>query len=113
MALDLTREFPNTGLALYSRAEFAELLGTVTQRYSETVGDPAKPVGFGYFDQHGSQGVPVLELQAGFSWLSRPDGRYRLSTGYSFEHYWAVGKVGATHGDVMAQGLFFRAEFNY
>ena len=114
IALDLTRELPRIGLAVYSRAEFAELLGTITQRFAETIGDPLHPDGFGAFDQRGSQAVPMLSLQAGLSWLARPDGRYRLTTGYSFEHYWAVGKVGATtHGDVMAQGLFLRAEFNY
>jgi hypothetical protein len=114
VALDLTRELPPTGLAVYSRAEFTELLGRITQRFSETVGDPHQPDGFGYFSQSGSQGVPVLALEAGLSWLSRPDGRYRLTAGYSFEHYWAVGKLGpATHGDVLAQGLFLRAEFNY
>jgi hypothetical protein len=113
IALDMTRELPPSGLAVYGRAEFAELLGQVTQRYSETVGDPTQPDGFGYFEQHMSQGVPVLGLQLGLSWLSRPTGRYRLTAGYSFEHYWAVGKVGDTHGDVMAQGLFLRTEFNY
>jgi hypothetical protein len=113
IALDLTRELPGTGLALYSRTEFAELLGSITQRYAETVGDPNQPDGFGGIDQHGSQGVPMLALQAGLSWLSRPDGHYRLTAGYSFEQYWAVAKVGSTHGDVTAQGLFLRAEFNY
>ncbi len=114
VALDLTRELPPTGLALFTRAEFADLWGRVTQHYSEWAGDPRQPDGFGGFDQHQSQGVPMLGLQAGLSWLSHPDGRYRLTAGYSFEHYWAVGKVGpATHGDVMAQGLFLRAEFNY
>jgi hypothetical protein len=113
IALAMTRELQPTGLALYGRAEFDELLGTITQRYSETVGDPRQPDGFGYFEQHGSQGVPVLGLELGLSWLSRPTGRYRLTAGYSFEHYWAVGKVGATAGDVMAQGLFLRTEFNY
>jgi hypothetical protein len=114
IALNLTREIPTTGLAFYSRAEFAELLGTVTQHYAETVGDPAQPGGFGGFNQNGSQGVPMLGLQAGLSWLARPDGRYRLTAGYSFEQYWAVGKVGpTTHGDVTAQGLFLRAEVNY
>jgi hypothetical protein len=114
IALDVTRELPSTGLAIYSRAEFSDLWGKVTQRYAETVGDPRAPDGFGGFNQHGDQGVPVLALQAGLSWLSHPDGRWRLTTGYSFEHYWGVGKVGpTTHGDVMAQGLFMRAEFNY
>jgi hypothetical protein len=55
----------------------------------------------------------MLAFQAGLSWLARPDARYRLTMGYSFEQYWAVGKVGANHGDVQAQGLFMRAEFNY
>jgi hypothetical protein len=114
VALDLTREIPQSGLAFFSRAEFAELLGTVTQHYSESVGDPNQPVGFGGVNQSGSQGVPVLQLQAGLSWLARPDGRYRVTAGYSYEQYWDVGKVGpTTHGDVMAQGLFLRAEFNY
>ncbi len=113
VALDLTRELPGTGLAFFSRAEFAELLGTITQHYSETVGDPNQPDGFGSVDAHGSQGVPMLGVQAGLSWLARPDGRYRLTAGYSFEEYWAVGKVGSSHGDVLAQGLFLRAEFNY
>jgi hypothetical protein len=113
IALDLTRELPQTGLALYSRTEFTELLGTVTQHYSETVGDPNQPDGFGGINQSGSQGVPVLSIEAGVSWLSRPDGRYRLTTGYSFEEYFAVGKVGASRGEVVAQGLFLRAEFNY
>ena len=98
---------------MYSRAEFAELLGTVTQHYSETAGDPSQPDGFGGIDRRGTQGVPMLALEAGLSWLARPDGRYRLTAGYSFEEYWAVGKVGSSHGDVQAQGLFMRAEFNY
>src|SRR5205085_3579811 len=65
VALDLTRELPPTGLAVYTRAEFADLLGRITQRYAETVGDPAQPDGFGGLDRHGSQAVPVLGLQAG------------------------------------------------
>jgi hypothetical protein len=113
VALDLTRELPSTGLALYSRAEFADLLGQVTQRFSETVGDPVQPDGFGSFDQSGSQAVPMLAVQAGLSWLSHPDGRYRLTAGYSYEHYWMAGKLGSNHGDVMGQGLFLRGEFNY
>ena len=103
--LNLTREIPGTGLAMYSRAEFAELLGTVTQHYSETAGDPSQPDGFGGIDQRGTQGVPMLALEAGLSWLARPDGPYRLTAGYSFEEYWAVAKVGSSHGDVQAGAL--------
>lgn len=113
VALDLARELPPTGLAFFSRAEFTDLIGSVTQRFSETVGDPNRPIGFGYAEEHGSQGVPVLGIQAGLSWLSRPDGHYRLTVGYSYEHWWAVGKVGHSTGDVMAQGIFMRSEFMY
>jgi hypothetical protein len=112
-ALNVARELPPSGLALYSRVEAAEMLGRVQQRFARRLGDPAAPFGFGAAEQDGSQGVPMLGVQAGLSWLSRPDGRYRLTAGYQFEHYWAVGKLGASHGDVLAQGLFLRAEFNY
>jgi hypothetical protein len=113
VALNVTRELPGTGLAVYARTEFADLLGQVTQRYAETVGDPRQPAGFGGLDVHGSQAVPTLAVQAGLSWLARPDGRYRLTAGYSFEQYWAAGKLGPTHGDVLAHGVFLRGEFNY
>jgi hypothetical protein len=113
VALDVTRELPPTGLALYGRIEGTELLGRIRQRYAERVGAPDQPSGFGSFEQSGSQGVPVLGLQAGLSWLSHPTGRYRLTAGYQFEQYWAVGTLGGTSGDVRAQGLFLRTEINY
>jgi hypothetical protein len=115
-ALSVTREVPRTGLALFGRVEGAELLGRVTQRFATTVSDPLPPggvLGFGEADRDGPQGVPMLGVQAGVSWLSVPDGRYRLTAGYQYEQFWAVAQVGPSRGDVLAQGLFLRAEINY
>jgi hypothetical protein len=113
VALDVTRELPPTGLALYTRVEGTDLIGHVTQRFAERLGDPAQPDAFGSSERGGSQAVPVLGIEAGLSWLSQPAGRYRLTAGYQFEQYWSVGKLGDSSGDVRAQGLFLRAEINY
>jgi hypothetical protein len=113
IALDLTREIPNTGLALFARTDAAEILGHVRQRFSETIGDPASPFMFGGAQQSGPQAAPHLMLQAGFSWLSRPDGRYRVTLGYQWEQLWGIGNIGASRADVRAQGVFLRSEFNF
>lgn len=113
IALDLTREIPNTGFALFARTDAAEILGHVTQRFSETIGDPAAPMQFGGFSQSGSQAAPQLILQAGLSWLARPDGRYRVTVGYQWEQLWGLGNIGNSRGDVRAQGVFLRSEFNF
>lgn len=113
VALDATRELPGTGFALFGRVDFAQMLGRVQQRVSERIGDPAAPVGFGVAEQDGNQAVPYLGLQLGASWLSHPNGRYRLTAGYQFDQWWNVGKVGNSRGDVQSHGLFLRSELNF
>jgi hypothetical protein len=113
VALDVTRELPPTGLALYSRVEGADLIGRVHQNFSERFGDPGAPDAFAGSSRSGSQAVPVLGIEAGLSWLSLPSGRYRLTAGYQFEQYWNVGQLGDSSGNVTLQGLFLRAEMNY
>jgi hypothetical protein len=113
LALDLTREIPSTGLALFARADAAEILGHVRQRFAESVGDPNQPLLFGGTTQSGSQAAPQLILQAGLSWLSHPDGRYRITCGYQWEQLWGLGNIAASRGDVRAQGFFVRSEFNF
>jgi hypothetical protein len=113
VALDLTRELPGTGLALFARADGAAHLGRITQRFAESVGDPGAPLLFGGTTRRGSQAVPHLALQAGLSWLSHPDGRYRITVGYQWEQFWAVGTLDESRGDVGLQGLFLRSEFNF
>lgn len=113
VALDVTRELPGTGFALFGRVDFAEMLGRVQQRFAERIGDAAAPIGFGAAEQDGNQGVPYLGLQLGASWLSHPNGRYRVTTGYQFDQWWNVGKISTSHGDVQSHGLFLRSELNF
>jgi hypothetical protein len=113
VALDATRELPGTGFALFGRADFADMLGRIQQRFAERVGDPAAPVGVGTAGQDGNQAVPYFGLQLGASWLSHPSGRYRITAGYQFDQWWNVGKVGDSRGDVQSHGLFLRSELNF
>jgi hypothetical protein len=111
-ALDLTREIPDTGFALFSRLDAADYIGRVEQKFSERLGDPRTPFGFGYSEQDGSQSVPYVGVQAGLSWLSHL-GRYRVTAGYEFNQWWNTARLGDSRGYVQAQGLFLRTEYNY
>lgn len=113
LAFNVTRECPGTGLALFARAEFADYLGRIQQKFGERIGDPAMPVAFGYAEQDASQSVPYLGLQLGLSWISGPNGRYRVTTGYQFDEWWNTARIFDSRGNVQAQGLFFRTEINF
>lgn len=113
VALDVTRELPGTGLALFARGDFAEMLGRINQRFAERIGDPAVPFGTGSSSQSGTQAVPYLGLQLGVSWLSHPTGRYRITAGYQFDQWWNAGKLGDSRADVQGNGLFLRSEINF
>jgi hypothetical protein len=112
LALDVTREIPDTGFALFSRIDGADLIGRIEQKFSERIGNPDAPLGFGFGQRDASQSVPYLGLQAGVSWLSHL-GRYRLTAGYEFNQWWNTARIGDSRGYVQAQGLFLRTEFNY
>jgi hypothetical protein len=112
IAFDLTREFPDTGFALFSRIDAAEYLGQIDQSLASRVGERGVPFGFGASYQDGSQAVPYLGAQAGLSWLSQ-FGHYRVTAGYEFNQWWNIARIGDSRGYLQAQGLFLRAEFNY
>jgi hypothetical protein len=112
LALDITREIPNSGLALFSRIDAADYLGQIDQKFSERFGDIDAPLAFGYSERCGSQAVPYLGVQAGLSWLSHL-GKYRVTAGYEFNQWWNVGKLNDSRGWVQGQGGFLRTEFNY
>jgi hypothetical protein len=62
-----------------------------------------------------TQGVPVFGLKAGFNWTPyTTTGRWlHFSFGYEYEHWWRVGEVADSHGELTLQGLFFRGEFGF
>lgn len=112
IGLDLTREIPNTGLALFNRFDAAEYIGRIEQSLASRLGEAGIPFGFGATYQDGSQAVPYLGVQAGLSWLSDLS-QYRLTAGYEFNQWWNIARTGDSRGYLQAQGLFLRAEFNY
>jgi len=56
------------------------------------------------------QGVPVLSFQLGLGFTPPDHDHLRLAAGYQFERWWYIG---GSEGQLTAQGIFFRAEFNY
>jgi hypothetical protein len=119
--VDLSRRFGTCGLAFVTKADFALLVGHIRQQFSErttTIGPDGQPL-VGALGASDSQGVPVLEVQAGLSW--QPP-RYPCATfflGYRYEYWWEVGMLDSlnngagTFGEIFDQGVVLRAEFNF
>jgi hypothetical protein len=113
VGLDLARRLGGSGLAVFTRLEGALVVGRINQSFSDSFAfDNGFALG-GARSQHGTQAVPVLNVQAGFAWAPSVCPWTRLSAGYQYEHWWELGDVGNSKAELWDQGLFFRAEYKY
>jgi hypothetical protein len=115
--VELSRRFGASGLAFVARGEFTLLVGRIRQQFIEETtapGPDGRPLA-GSTAASSSEGVPVLGLQAGFSWQPPRYPHARLYLGYQYEYWWEVGILNniGTFGEVADQGFILRAEFNY
>jgi hypothetical protein len=111
--LDLRRELPRQGMALFGRVEGAALWGRVHQNFEEVgfLGGP--PVG-GATLLEGTQAVPMLSARVGleYSWPFYC-GRVRVAFGYEWERWWHVGRLGDSEAEVTVQGVFIQTEYGF
>jgi hypothetical protein len=104
--------FPYGNLAAFAGLDGAVLLGQVRQHFHETFFFPEGDFR-GDFAQQKTQSVPVLTLRAGLRYTPPRLEYVHFSTGYQFERWWNLGKIGNSAGELTDQGVFFRAEFDY
>jgi hypothetical protein len=108
-SLELWRPIVESRLGFYTRLDFAEVMGNVVQTFEESVGGPAPSSGI----TRQTQIMPttMMNVQAGLTWT--PNDSWRLSAGYTYEHWWDATYDGNSRGDVWTQGIMFRAEWKY
>jgi hypothetical protein len=101
------------GLALVTRMEGTVFLGRIKDRFEMTNQTDLGPVS-GAATVRGSQATPWLHLQAGVSYTPPwADKRLAFDVGYDWEEWWLIGRTGDSRGDLWANGIFFRAAWNY
>jgi hypothetical protein len=110
LGLDLWRKLDIEGLDLYIRLEAASVVGQISQGFERIIA--TDPLAGGATLVHHTQGVPVLNVQAGLSW-SPWYGRTRLALGYEFERWWYLGEAADSRAELTTQGIFFRAEVGF
>jgi hypothetical protein len=114
LGLDVSRRFGASGLALFGRLDFAALIGDIHQSFEEEFVAPDGTVVGAASRVSSTQVVPDLHFQAGLSWS--PGGPYRslhLSGGYEIEHWWCLGQIGSSRAELMSQGIFLRAGWDF
>jgi hypothetical protein len=115
--LDVRRWIGGSGLALFGRLETSLPIGRLEQKYSETATAADGTLASG--QSRLQQNMPILSVafQAGVSWSPCRGDRFRLTAGYTIEHWWDLGAIGALAGssreELAIQGGFLRAEWNY
>jgi hypothetical protein len=105
------------GLALYGRVEGAVVIGRISQKFREQIGDVAD-----HWEQNGIQTVPTLLVQGGLRWTPTAVPSMSWTLGYVYERWWYVGQLGtdsnagaqsATRGETELDGIFLRGEIDF
>jgi Legionella pneumophila major outer membrane protein precursor len=101
------------GFAAFGNIDGAVLVGQIHQRFHDGgVLNNGTPLGFDDTEQR-TQSVPVLTLKAGFSYTPPRLEFVHFTTGYEFERWWDLARLGGSKGELTDQGIFLRAEFDY
>jgi hypothetical protein len=118
--LDVERHLAVPGLNVFGRVEVTDMYARTSQNYTETVaGNPGDlPLTFqNRFD--GASGVVTLRGIVGLSYTAPSWNHSRFLLGYEYESFFQIGRLSPTsgvidtRGQLDAQGLFLRAEFNF
>jgi hypothetical protein len=106
-ALELWHPIAESRFGLFGKLDAASVMGKVQQGFEENIPGPIS----GFTRQ--SQFMPsfMLNVQAGVGWTPREN--WRISAGYTYEHWWDATFASASRGDVWTQGVFLRSEWRY
>ncbi len=114
----LSRRIKGTGLSIQTSVDATDLLGRLSQNFTETATATNASGQFltGDTRSNGSQSVPVLNVQAGIQWDIPQMPHSNLFLGYVYEYWWDIGRLNnnpGSLGQMSDQGIVFRAEFSF
>jgi hypothetical protein len=119
--VELLRRFGPSGFELVAKADYAMIVGRVRQQFFEQTTTPG--LGgrslVGTLSASDSQGVPLLNLEAGVGWRPPRYPRANFFAGYRYEYWWEVGRLdtisinNGSLGEVVDQGFVLRAEWSF
>jgi hypothetical protein len=120
--LELERKLPGTNFAVFGFVEASDLYVRISQTFSERLsgGPGAPPVDMSSRFTWGV-GVPTLRGMVGLSYTVPWWNYSRFALGYEYEVFFQIGRLSVPtgggspddRGQLDAQGLFLRAEFNF
>jgi hypothetical protein len=101
------------GFAAFGKVDGAVMVGQIRQHFRDGgVQIDGSPLNADDREQR-TQSVPMLTFKAGLSYTPPRLEYLHFTTGYEFERWWNLARVGSSTGDLTDQGIFLRAEFDY
>lgn len=114
--LDFERRFKDLPeLGMFTRLDGAVAVGEVTQRFNEAFVDEFGNVPSAGSSLRRTQAVQTILFQAGLSYrpFGPADDHLRFTLGYQYEHWFNLGKLLDSRGELTTQGIFFRGEVDF
>jgi hypothetical protein len=91
----------------FFKVDGAGVFGRAQQDFAETLPGAIS----GSTQQDALTSTAMLNVQAGVAWT--PHDNWRISAGYTYEHWWDATFINNSRGDVWTQGILFRTEWRY
>jgi hypothetical protein len=116
VGVQLERYLGCSGWALVGRIDGASVVGRTSQIVAEqTAPGPTGPPLAGAVRFTNVQTIPILNFQVGLGWEPAAYPYTHFFLGYQYEYWWDAGRlsVSFSRGEMVNQGLLFRAEFNF
>jgi hypothetical protein len=97
----------------FAKGDASVLFGDIKQHFSSTTTDALGNETTAFFGDRKTQSVEVLSLRAGISFQPPNMEFLRFTLGYEYEHWFSVGRLGDSHGELTTQGVFLRGQFDF
>jgi hypothetical protein len=109
--LELRHQFLVSSFSAFGRIEGSDMVGQITQKFSENFFSPADSPLNAATEIKGTQSVPTLAAQLGLTWA--PECYFRISTGLDWEKWWSLGRLQQSRMNLSEAGFFLRGEFDF
>lgn len=103
------------GLSFLARADGAVVIGTLQQRFLESLSTPFGGPGSGSNKLRHTETMPMLTTQLGLMYTPPTWDRFHIAAGYQFDEWFRLGRLDSTSSNarLVLNGVFLHLQYDY